>query len=41
MALDMAVANKKTDVATLLRRMMVLPKEDVSKKAPKGDPRSE
>jgi len=43
-ALDVAVANKKTDVAKLLRSMMVLPKEDGSKKATeatKGDTRSE
>ena len=40
-ALDKAVANKKTDVAKLLRSMMVLPKEDGSKKATKGDTRSE
>jgi ankyrin repeat protein len=36
-----AVANKKTDVAKLLWSMMVLPKEDGSKKATKGDTRSE
>jgi ankyrin repeat protein len=43
-ALDVAVANKKTDVAKLLRSMMVLPNEDGSKKATeatKGDTRSE
>ena len=40
-ALETAVDEKKTDVAKLLRGMMVLPKEDGSKKATKGDTRSE